>query len=86
MADHTRSHHGGVVSDSHFDDYDFFLISNKEKPLERQLEEAVRIRIASTRGQVKVGRKVMRVDKSLLNRKGDHYSPKLISCGEAPRQ
>lgn len=85
MADHTRSHHNGVVSKDHHDDYDFFLVTTKEKPLERQLEEAVRIRMASSRGMVMMGKTKMKVAKSLLNRKGEHYSPKLIQCGEAPR-
>ena len=46
MADHTRSHHGGVISDNPLDDYDFLLIDQNRKPLLRQLEEAVRIKLA----------------------------------------
>ena len=83
MADHTRSHHGGVISDNPLDDYDFLLIDQNRKPLLRQLEEAVRIKMAKTSGIVMLGRgpkaKRLLVNRVLLNRKMENYSPWLLT-------
>ena len=85
MADHTRSHHGhgGVISDNPLDDYDFLLIDQNRKPLLRQLEEAVRIKLAKTSRIVMLGRgpkaKRLLVNRVLLNRKMENYSPWLLT-------
>ena len=83
MADHTRSHHGGVISDNPLDDYDFILVEHNRKPLLRQLEEAVRIKMAKASGMVMLGRglktKRLLVNRVLLNRKMENYSPWLLT-------
>ena len=85
MADHTRSHHGGVISDNPLDDYDFLLIDQNRKPLLRQLEESVRIKTAKENGFVMLGRgpraKKLLVNKVLLNRKMENFSPWLLTLG-----
>ena len=83
MADHTRSHHRGVISDNPLDDYDFKLIDQNRKPLLRQLEEAVRIKLAKASGIVMLGRgpkaKRLLVNRVLLNRKMENYSPWMLT-------
>ena len=83
MADHTRSHHGGVISANPLNDYDFLIVEQNRKPLLRQLEEAVRIRVAMTCGFVMLGRgpkaRKMLVNRAILNRKMENYSPWLLT-------
>ena len=83
MADHTRSHHGGIMSANPADDYDFLIVEQNRKPLLRQLEEAVRIKVAMTSGFVMLGRgpkaRKMLVNRSILNRKMENYSPWLLT-------
>ena len=73
----------GVISDNPLDDYDFLLIDQNRKPLLRQLEEAVRIKMAKTSGIVMLGRgpkaKRLLVNRVLLNRKMENYSPWLLT-------
>ena len=38
MADHTRSHHDGQMSPNQMDDYDFIVLDQFRKPLQRQIE------------------------------------------------
>jgi hypothetical protein len=79
MADHTRSHHGGTISADPCEDYDFLVLDQWRKPLLRQLEEAVRIKHARSRGYLMLGRgpraKKILLNPSLLNRKMENYSP-----------
>ena len=83
MADHTRSHHEGVISDNPLDDYDFLIIDQNRKPLLRLLEEAVRIKVAKASGFVMLGRgpraKKLLVNRELLNRKLENFSPWLLT-------
>ena len=83
MADHTRSHHGGIISANPLADYDFLLVEQNRKPLLRQLEEAVRIKVAKASGFVMLGRgpraKKLLVNRELLNRKMENYSPWLLT-------
>ena len=85
MADHTRSHHGGVISDNPLDDYDFLLVEQNRKPLLRQLEESVRIKMAKESGYVMLGRgpraRKLLVNRQLLNRKMENFSPWLLTLG-----
>ena len=85
MADHAKSHHGGVISPDPTEDYDFFVIGSWQKPLYRQLEEGVRIRKAKTSGILSLGRgqkgKTMLVNKSILNRKLENFSPFFLTMG-----
>ena len=80
MADHTRSHHGGVISEDPTDDYDFFVVGSW-----RKLKEAIRIRIAKTRGILILGRgrrkKRLRLNQSILNRKLENFSPFFLIFG-----
>ena len=39
-----------TISEDPTDDYDFFVVGSWRKPVHRLLEEAIRIRIAKTRG------------------------------------
>ena len=65
------------------DDYDFLIVEQNRKPLLRQLEEAVRIKIAMTSGFVMLGRgpkaRKMLVNRAILNRKMENYSPWLLT-------
>ena len=65
------------------DDYDFLLIDQNRKPLLRRLEEAVRIKLAKTSRIVMLGRgpkaKRLLVNRVLLNRKMENYSPWLLT-------
>ena len=83
MADHTRSHCGGVIPYNPLDDYDFLLVEQNRKPLLRQLEEAVRIKVAKASGIIMLcqGPKAKRllVNRVLLNRKMENYSPWLLT-------
>ena len=85
MADHTRSHHGGIISANPLDDYDFLLVEQNRKPLLRQLEESVRIKVAKASGFVMLGRgpraKKLLVNRDLLNRKMENFSPWLLTLG-----
>ena len=73
----------GGPHDNPLDDYDFLLIDQNRKPLLRQLEEAVRIKMAKTSGIVMLGRgpkaKRLLVNRVLLNRKMENYSPWLLT-------
>ena len=85
MADHTRSHHEGVMSEDPTDDYDFFVVGSWRKPLHRLLEEAIRIRIAKTKGILILRRgkrkKRVQVNRSILNRKMENFSPFFLTMG-----
>ena len=85
MADHTVTCHPGEVSANMLDDYDFMVIGSWAKPLQRQVEEAVRIRNAMTRGFLMLGRgyrrKKMLVNKQILNRKLENFSPCFLTLG-----
>ena len=45
MADHTRSHHDGQMSSNQMDDYDFIVLDQFRKSLQREIEETVRINV-----------------------------------------
>ena len=45
MADHTRSHHYGQMSSNQMDDYDFIVLDQFRKSLQREIEETVRINV-----------------------------------------
>ena len=85
MADHTVTCHTGEVSENLLNDYDFMVIGTWKKPLQRQVEESVRIRNARTRGFLMLGRgkrkKKMLVNKQILNRKLENFSPCFLTLG-----
>ena len=78
MKAHTIEKHGGVFSDNKQDDYEFIPLGTHRKPLSRQVEESLLIRKGETKGEVRVGKKVYRVQKTLLNSKAEYYSPRAI--------
>ena len=85
MADHSRSRHAGRISADPREDYDFLVLDQWRKPLERQLEEAVRIKLAKTRGFLMLGRgrkaRKLKVNPILLNRKMENFSPWFLTLG-----
>ena len=85
MADHSVTCHPGEVSPELKDDYHFMVIGSWSKPLQRQVEEAVRIRNAMTRGFLWLGqgrrRRKMLVNKKILNRKLENFSPCFLTLG-----
>ena len=58
---------GGIISANSLDDCDFLLIDRNRKPLLRQLEEAVRNKVAKASRVVMLGRGP-RAKKLLVNR------------------
>ena len=81
MWDHAVSNHAGVISPDLADDYQFTVQGSFRDCLSRQLDEAVRIRMAENhrrvvrdRGEGVGGTFVM------LNRKDEHYQPKTVQC------
>ena len=90
MADHTVTCHQGEVSPELMDDYDFMVIGSWIKPLQRQVEEAVRIRNAMTKGFLWLGkgkrRRKLLVNKRILNRKLENFSPCFLTMGGGDRQ
>ena len=85
MADHTRSHHDGQMSSNQMDDYDFIVLDQFRKPLQRQIEEAVRIKSVMKKGFLLVGRgpkaRAMKMNRSLMNRKMENFSPWFLTMG-----
>ena len=80
MADHTRSHHDGQMSSNPMDDYDFLVLDQFRKPLQRQIEQAV-----MTKGFLLMGRgpkaKPMKMNRRLMNRKMENFSPWFLTMG-----
>ena len=80
MWDHTVSHHQGVINQDPSSDFQFRLQGVYRDCLSRQLDEAVRIRMAEDCGRVVgdqgegVGGRVQ-----VLNRKEEHYQPKTVN-------
>ena len=85
MADHAMARHGGTSFADPTQDFEFLVLGSWQKPLYRQLEESVRIRIAKTKGILTLGRgtkrKTMRVNKKILNRKLENFSPFFLTMG-----
>ena len=80
MADHTRSHHKGKISPDPREDYDFVILDQFRKALERQVEEAARIKFVIAKGFLTIGhgrksRKIKMKKKTLHNRKIEIFCP-----------
>ena len=78
MREHTLKCHEGVFSKDKFLDYEFFLLHSHSKVLKRQLEEAILLDWAQGRGVLKLGRRVFRVNRNVLNSKFEHWRPKPV--------
>ena len=85
MADHTRSHHNSKISPDPREDYDFVVLDQFRKALERQVEEAVRIKFAMAKGFLMLGHgrksRKIKLNKMLLNRKIENFSPWFLTMG-----
>ena len=85
MADHARSHHDSKISPDPRDDYDFLEVGQFRKPLQRQLEEAVRIKTVMKQGFIVLGQgpkaRKLKLKKILLNRKMEKFSPWFLTMG-----
>ena len=91
MADHTRQEHKGEMSEDVRKDYEFCVTGTFMKPLHRQVDEHLRMEKAECTGKAKVGRDAWKVEKALLNRKEESWSPKAavyssVYCGQSQSQ
>ena len=73
MADHLLERHRGTKAENPFDDFEFHLLQSFPKVLQRQVAESVYIEVAETKGVVRIGPVLQRVEKELCNRKGERY-------------
>ena len=55
MADHARDTHGSVISDNPINDYEFTTVSTFDKPLQRQIDEYLRMERVERSGRVEEG-------------------------------
>ena len=78
MREHTIKCHHGVFSADKLEDYEFIFLHTHRKVLRRQLEEAILLDWAQSRGKIKIGRKVFKCCKSVLNSKFEHWRPRPV--------
>ena len=78
MREHTLECHGGIFSEDKTEDYEFILLNSHSKVIRRQLEEAIFLDWAQARGVLKLGRRVYRVNRRVLNSKFEHWRPKPV--------
>ena len=67
---------GGDGRDDIRKDYEFAITGTFLKTLHRQVDEHLRMEKAENTGRGKIGKTVWKVDKVLLNRKDESWSPK----------
>ena len=79
MADHTRDTHNSVVSDDPLKDYEFITVSTHSKPLQRQVDEYLRMERVERSKRMKVGKEEWRVKLPLLNRKHEYWAPRNLT-------
>ena len=78
MWEHTLLHHGGVVGpDRGAGDFTFRLQGSFTKPLQRQVDEAVRLRQIECHGRV-IGDKMSGARVVSQNGRGEFYSPRIV--------
>ena len=56
----------------------FFLLHSYSKVIKRQLDEAILLDWTQGRGVLKLGRRVFRVNRNVLNSKFEHWRPKPV--------
>ena len=78
MREHTLRCHGGVFSADKLHDYEFILLHHHSKVLRRQLEEAILLDWAQNRGVIKLGRRIFKINKNVLNSKFEHWRPRPV--------
>ena len=76
MWDHVEEVHQGVISQDPAHDFNFQLMGSFKDPLSRQLDESVRIAMVYNYGKVVGDRWPGRT--VLLNRKDEHYQPRMV--------
>ena len=79
MADHARDRHEGVMSADPLKDYEFGRTGTFRKPLDRQVDESLRIARAERDKVTKVDKKLWKVSLPLLNRKHEYWAPRHMS-------
>ena len=78
MREHTLQCHQGIFSQDKMKDYEFLVINTHSKVLKRQLEEAILLDWAQSRGVLKLGKMTFRVNRRVLNSKFEHWRPKPV--------
>ena len=58
--------------------YEFIVLNHHKKVLRRQLEEAILLDWAQSRGVMKLGKRVFSIDKKVLNSKFEHWRPRPV--------
>ena len=79
MADHSLECHGGIISADPLEDYEFAATGSFSKPLQRQVDEMLRIDRAECTGKVKIGKKTWRLRLPLLNTRHEYWAPRSMS-------
>ena len=78
MKEHTLKFQEGVFSENKMDDYEFIVLNQHRKVLRRQLEEAIFLDWAQSRGVIKLGKRVFWINKNMLNSKFEHWRPRPV--------
>ena len=80
MWQHTVSHHNGVVGEmGGAKDYSWNLHGTFTKPLERQVDEMVRLLIAESCGLGALGGRGWGGKTVTLNSRGEYYRPRIMT-------
>ena len=67
MADHTRHTHKSIISDDPTSDYEFVTVGTFRKPLQRQVDEYLRMEQVKRSRKMRVGKEEWRVGCSISN-------------------
>ena len=78
MREHTLKCHGGDFSVDKLQDYEFILLHHHSKVLRRQLEEAILLDWAQSRGVIQLGKRSYKICKNVLNSKFEHWRPRPV--------
>mgnify|MGYP007123539799 CR=1 FL=1 len=82
MREHTLECHSGVFSKEKQNDYEFFQLNTHSKVLRRQLEESILLDWAQGKGVLKLGKRIFKVSRAVLNSKFEHWRPQAVFiCG-----
>ena len=76
MADHTRNTHKSIISNDPTSDYEFVTVATFRKPLQRQVDEYLRMERVKRSKKMRVGNEEWRVELPLLNRKDEYWAPR----------
>ena len=59
-------------------DYEFVVLHHHKKVLRRELEEAIFLDWAQSRGVMKLGKRMFRINRNVLNSKFEHWRPRPV--------